>query len=268
MDSALCLANGKQYTGPEFAGLNEALRNDLRRQLVCVECRTPAYFRKESKSGQGPCFGARPHTGCVLATPESARGIGAGTEEDILHNPGTHIVIDAAQGAHENVNIDVDGPNGGAARGGRYTGAGGQRNANSRRRLRPLLKNLIYLPAFRTSTQTIEIPERGTWTVRELFVNFSDADTVPLGAFHGFWGEIYDVGTGADGSLWLNAGQREAVSVVVNVTQVNAFLARHSMTVAELEGVHLLVFGTIHRSGNGKLYIRPAAIDLTAVVDD
>ncbi|WP_212803001.1 hypothetical protein [Pseudomonas sp. Cab53] len=109
MDTAFCTLNRTEYTGPQFAALPDAQRAQYRRYLVCVKCETTAYFRKEAKSGQGPCFGARPHANCPLATPESVRGVGGGGEQDILHNPGTRIVIDEAQGGGPVVNGEPGG---------------------------------------------------------------------------------------------------------------------------------------------------------------
>lgn len=268
MDSAFCTANNTAYTGADFAALSDAERAHFRRHLVCVVCATTAYFRKEAKSGQGPCFGARPHANCVLATVESTRGMGGNNEEDILHNLGTHIVIDEAQGAAANVNGDPGDPGGAGAAGRRFSGNGGRPNAVSRKRLGPLLKNLIYQPAFRNSTIQIEIPNRGVWPARDLFVNFSSVGQCKPSTFYGFWGVIYDTGTGNDGTLWLNTGEWDDVSVAVDPEDITPFLTRHKTTVAKLEGAHILVFGTTFRAGSGKQIIKPSSIQLTALNDD
>lgn len=268
MDTAFCTLNRTEYTGPQFAALPDAQRAQYRRYLVCVKCETTAYFRKEAKSGQGPCFGARPHTNCPLATPESVRGIGGGGEQDILHNPGTRIVIDEAQGGGPVVNGEPGGRGGAGSSGGRFTGTGSRQNAVSHRRLRPLLKNLIYSAAFRTSDIYVELPGRGAWPARDLFVNFSDVNKCRSQTLYGFWGVIYDTGTGYDDSLWINTGDREVVSIVIDPASVQPFLTRHKITVGELDGSHILVFGTISKSGNGKQYIKPASIELTALNDD
>lgn len=269
MDTAYCTFNSTEYTGPEFAALSDMQRTQYRRHLVCVKCKTTAYFRKEAKSGQGPCFGARPHASCPLATPESVRGVGSGGEQDILYNPGTRIVIDEAQGGGPIVNGEPGGKSGaGSSGGGRFTGTGSRQNAVSHRRLRPLLKNLIYLPAFRTSAIYVELPGRGAWPARDFFVNFSDVSECRSQTLYGFWGAIYDTGIGYDGSLWINTGDREVVSIVIDPGSVQPFLDRHKIAVGELDGSHILVFGTISTSGNGKQFIRPASIELTALNDD
>jgi len=101
-----------------------------------------------------------------------------------------------------------------------------------------------------------------------LFVNFSDVSGCRSQTLYGFWGVIYDTGTGSDNSLWINTGDRQVVSIVIDPELVQAFLTRHKVTVGELDGSHMLVFGTISKSGNGKQYIRPASIELTALNDD
>ncbi|MBJ2247788.1 hypothetical protein [Pseudomonas haemolytica] len=268
MDSARCTVNNTDYTGVGFAALPEAERADYRRHLVCVMCGTKAYFRKEASSGQGPCFGARPHANCVLATVESARGMGGNNEENALHNPGTRIVLDEAQGAAEIVNGDPGEPGGAGAGGRRFTGDGGRPNAVSRKRLGPLLKTLIYEPAFRTSTVYVEIPGRDTRPARDLFVNFSDVSQCQPHTLYGFWGVIYDTGYGNDGTLWVNTGEWEDVSVAIDPTDVAPFLTRHKTTVANLDGAHILVFGTTFKAGSGKQIIKPSSVQLTALNED
>ncbi len=268
MDSALCTANNTQYTGADFAALPDADRATFRRHLVCVVCKTAAYFRKEAKSGQGPCFGARPHVNCVLATVESSRGLGGNNEEDILHNPGTHIVIDEAQGAGQFVNGDPGNPGGAAGAGRRFTGNGARPNAVSRKRLGPLLKALIYQPAFRASTIYVEVPNRDARPANELFVNFSNVGQCRPNVLYGFWGVIYDTGSGYDGTLWLNTGEWDDVSVAIDPTDLTPFLTRHKTTIAELDGAHILVFGTTFKAASGKQIIKPSSIQLTALNDD
>lgn len=269
MDSALCTVNNTAYTGADFAALPDTDRSHFRRHLVCVVCATTAYFRKEAKSGQGPCFGARPHVNCPLATVESSRGMGGNTEEDILHNPGTRIVVDEAQGGNATVHVDPGAPGGAAGVGRRFVGTGGRPSAVSRKRLGPLLKNLIYQPAFRSSTIYVEIPNRGAWPARELFVNFSSVGQCNPNTFYGFWGVIYDTGSGYDGTLWLNTGEWDDVSVAIDPEDVAPFLVRHKTSIAELDGAHILVFGTTFKAGgSGKQCIKPSSIQLTALNDD
>lgn len=267
MDSAKCQEDGLEYTGEKFAKLSAGEIASKRRRLVCVKCGTKAIYVKQAKSGQGPHFRARPHTNCSLAAPEAERGPGGGNDKDVLFNPGDHIVLDLRFGAAEGNHGDGEdgGDEGGS--GGRHTGQGGPSRAFSRRRLRPLLKLLIYSEAFRRSTQTIELPEVGVFDVASFFVNFSDVTDEHVGEFFGFWGDIQDIGQGANASRWINTGDRDNVSVVIDHGISKAFLSQHRATWEQLEGMSFLVFGKLGRSKNDKLWIKPKGVEFTATYD-
>ncbi|KPW97463.1 Uncharacterized protein ALO75_01190 [Pseudomonas syringae pv. coryli] len=269
MDIARCTVDGAEYPAVKFAKLPPSELANKRRHLVCIKCGTRAIFVKESRSGQGPHFRARPHLNCTFATPESERGEGGGDDQDMLRNPGDRIVLDLRYGAAENVNGDpvLNGAGGGS--GGRYVGLGGSKRAISRRRLRPILKNLVYSEAFRHSDQTIELPEVGEFRVRDLFVNFSDITEEHVGQLRGFWGDIQDTRESKDGSRWINTGDKENVSVIVGKEVCKAFLDYHRAKWTELEGIHFLVFGRLNRGRtNNKLWIKPKGTEYTAIYDE
>lgn len=270
MDSAFCTLDGKEYTSLAFSKLHPAELNMKRRYLVCVKCRTTAYYKKAATSGQGPCFGARPHEDCSMAAPESERGEGGGDERDPRFNPGQLIVIDPNYGAAPGGNGLPPGAAGGnGSRGGAYSGTGARQNATSKRRLRPLLKNLIYSQAFRESLQPIQLPDGQLFPVRTLFVNFLNIAEPHIGQHRGFWGVIYDARLSKKtGSLWLNTGKKDATSVVIDKADVNPFLAYHKVKIAELDGMHVLVFGTLGRTTEGKWWLKPSSKEMTALYDD
>lgn len=268
MDVALCTLDGIEYTGNAFERLDPIDKASKRRHLVCVRCKTPAFFRKKAKSGQAACFGARPHENCSLAAAETTRGEGGGPDRDILYNPGNHIIIDVQFGGGAAGPFEPNGQGESSGRGGRFTGHGQRPNAVMHRRLRPLLRTLIYSQAFRRSDQTIELPEHGVWTVHELFVNFADISNADIGRFKGFWGVVYDIGYGANGTLWINTGKREDVSIPLSEEQRRPFQNYHRVDPDDLEGIHILAFGTLKCSPQGKLWIDLSDIEYFAICDD
>lgn len=269
MDIAKCTLDGVEYYASKFAKLPPSELASKRRNLVCTECGTRALFVKEAKSGQGPHFRARPHPNCSLAAPESERGEGGGDDKDILHNPGDHIVLDLKYGQADQVNGDPDVGGKGGSGGGRYNGVGGRKNSVSHRRLRPILRNLIYSEAFRQSEQTVELPDVGTYRVKDLFLNFSDVTDDHVGEFRGFWGDILDTKQGYLGPQWINTGFKDDVSVLIAQEDLKPFLAHHKVTTAQLDGMHFLVFGKLGKSAkNGKLWIRPRGIEFTALLGE
>lgn len=268
MDIARCTLDGNEYSAVKFSKLSANERAHKRRHLVCVKCGTKALFVREAKSGQGPHFRARPHLNCDLAAPESERGEGGGDDKDMLRNPGDHIVLDLNFGSTQEVNGEPSGSTGAGSRGGRYVGGGAPRSAVSRRRLRPILKNLIYSDAFRVSEQTVEIPDIDVFQVKDLFVNFSEIKEEHLGKFRGFWGDIYGTKSGKNGALWINTGTKDddTVSIPVAKELIDNFLMHHKVSIVELEGMHFLVFGYLDRSkANNKLWIKLQGIEFTAL---
>ncbi|KAA6172704.1 hypothetical protein F3K53_24385 [Pseudomonas veronii] len=269
MDIAKCTLDGIEYYASKFAKLPPTELALKRRNLVCTKCGTRALFVKEAKSGQGPHFRARPHLNCSLAAPESERGEGGGDDKDMLHNPGDHIVLDLKYGQGEQINGDPGAGGKGGSSGGRYNGTGGRKKSVSHRRLRPILKNLVYSEAFSQSDQTVELPDVGTYRVKDLFLNFTDVSDDHVGEFRGFWGDILDTRQGYGGPQWINTGFKDDVSVLIEREDLKPFLAHHKVTTDQLDGMHFLVFGTLRKSAkNGKLWIRPKGIEFTALLGE
>lgn len=273
MDTARCTEDGVSYYAHVFAALPVAELERKRRALVCDVCGHEAYFRKASTRGQDACFGARPHApGCSAAAPESGQVQAGGDEQDILDNPGDTIVLDLDYGAHDIVNPGPDQPGGNAGgRGGRYTGQGARPSARTRRRLRPILRNLIYSDQFRESSQTIEIPNRGPFAIRDFFVHFGEIDRERhFNKFRGYWGMAVDVGAADDeGGIWLNSGSYRSFSILVSNEVKQDLLRRLRKTTQEqLAGCHVLVLGTLNRSIPGKLWVRLEDVGHCAVYED
>lgn len=268
MDVAKCTQDGFEYSAVKFAKLPVSEIAIKRRHLICIKCGARAIFVKEARSGQGPHFRARPHLDCALAAPELEQGEGGGDDKDMLRNPGDHILLDLRYGAAEQLNGDLGGAGEGGTRGGQHVGHGGGARAVSRRRLRPVLKNLIFSEEFRDSDQTIELPGVGVFRVHELFVNFSDINDAHVDRFGGYWGDIQDIREGKDGARWINTGDQDDVSVLVGKDICSPFLSYHRVSWERLEGMHFLVFGWLNRaSKNQKLWIRPRDIEFTAIYD-
>ncbi|HBN8314982.1 TPA: hypothetical protein ACMFPZ_005606 [Pseudomonas aeruginosa] len=258
MDIARCTLDNRNYDIPKFEALGDRAIDEYRRYLVCPECNGPGFYRKESRSGQAACFGARPHeANCSMAAGEPRRAGGLGPGQDEFINPGERIEVDFAYGAHENVNPDPAEPGNPNGRGGRHIGRGGRRNAVLHRRLSTLLRNLMYSEDFRHSDQIIAIAE-GEFRVRDFFVEFSNIENNDIGHYLGCWGLISDAGlsAGESPSLWLNSGGRDDVSVVVDGNLAGEFKRRFPFEdLEDFAGTYALVFSKVKQSRNGKIYL-------------
>ena len=265
MDVARCTLNGESYTVRQFEGLSEHHVAQLRRFLACPVCAGPAFYRKESTSGQAACFGARPHApGCSLAAAEPRYRGGAGPDQVERINSGERIEIDFVYGAGPVTHVNPNEPANPQGRGGRFVGGGrGPSNAVMHRRLSTLLKNLMHSDGFRNSDQLIAMPA-GEFRVRNFFVEFSDIDGSHEGAYRGYWGMISDAKGDGGGSLWLNSGGRDDVSIVIPNELVNVFAQRFNVDdIEELAGAYALFLGELKISQNGKAYL--ACNDIQAI---
>jgi hypothetical protein len=191
MDVALCTLDDVVYNATSFAVLPPSDLALKRKFLVCSKCSGPSFFRKISRSGQAACFGARPHeVGCSLAAPEYEQtDDGQGDDQDIVNNPGQHIVVDFDFGApeHDRHN-DPDGFVSSGARGGRYVGSVARPDAMMNRRLSTILRNLVASRQFRTSRQVLEVAGVGESYVVDFFVSFTSVTEEHEGQYKGFWG--------------------------------------------------------------------------------
>lgn len=174
MFSARCTEDGVNYTAFDFSSLPVDELERKRHSLICQGCGRSAFFRKESRSGRAACFGASHDDLCEYASPEYNPGNdGPGEQQDQLHNPGNTIVVDFNYGAAGDYEVQEDNrlPENRGRRG-RYQGNGQRPNARTHRRLRPLLRDLINVEAFRNSEQIIEIHGQPEIAVRDFFVPF------------------------------------------------------------------------------------------------
>jgi hypothetical protein len=265
MDVARCTADGQNYNAHQFEQLGEGTLERYRRLLICPQCLAPAFFRKESPSGQAACLGARPHLdGCALAAIETTHRGAPGEDQEERINLGDRIEIDFDFGAQEIVRPQPDEPVEPGGAGGRYVGGNGRRVAVRRRRLSTILRNLMLSDQFANSDQVIALPE-GEFRIRDFFVRFPDASTEHRGHYRGYWGMLSDARNG-QGGIWLNSGGRAGVSIAVDASILADFRSRFRIRENEyLAGAYVLVFGKLHCSQNGKMYVACSDMRLITV---
>lgn len=258
MYSARCIEDGVTYAAVDFSRLPPDEIARKRRFLQCTECGGPAFFRRASRGGRAACFGARPHAeNCELAAPEyNPNEDGQGEDQDQLLNPGNRIVVDLNYGAarqpvvQEGENLP---PN--RNRRGRYGGDGGRPQARMHRRLGPLLRTLIEVPAFRQSDQILEIDGHPEIAVRDFFVPLLEVGADNENQFRGYWGMLSDARQAPDGTLWLNSGGRDSVSFCLDEHLIASLFERYGIEDEEdLAGAYILVLGSPSVSQRNKVY--------------
>jgi len=261
------------YQANQFATLPSSELNFKRNNLLCPGCGVPAFFRQASQmSGRAACFGARPHaSGCHLAAPEFDRKYQEdddGYTQSELGNLSKRIVLDLNFGAapkpsinsQDGVITDVDDCIGGSRLNGSH------RHEVTLRRLRPLLKALTKSAHFNNSTQLIEIPNRSVTTVADFFVNFNNIGPNHEGQYHGFWGMVTNAQFGNAGTLWLNAGGWNDVSICLPYEFGGVVCERFGIKEPEeLSGAFVLILGEIRVANNGKRCLKLHGIDLITI---
>lgn len=275
MEVARCLADGKTYHIDEFLQLHPQQIERYRKELICPECLAEAYFRSPSAKGQYACFGARPHEpDCSMATTSSGTVPPECVEDvEIIQNSGDSIVLDLDYGAHSDELNPF--PSRGIAprrqdQGTRHVGPEVRRTTRLIRRLRPLLKNLIFSKAFRESPKLIEVPLREPRPVKDFFIPFNKIEERFCGRFRGYWGMVSSAEDSRDGGIWLNSGARWQFSILINPEIADDFLRRFRIdSLEDLAGCHVVVLGELRQSPQtGKLLVFADELDFISVYDD
>lgn len=261
MEEARVGVSGRTYTAEQFEALTSAERQGLRAELTCPECDADAYYVRRAINGRPACFGARPHNeGCTLATT-SGEG-GANHLEDVA-------AIDAEDGGlilrpmNSDVPVHVtDAADGdaGARRGRRHGGTPVMGRSRRGMNLNRLLRRLVRIPGFATSTELLTLPDGTQTTVRDwcVFAGASAATFVDRRRI--FWGTIRFANTDeVSGGAWLNLGRGTQPTIRLQRDFLAAVLAGARIRdVADLTGAAFAYYGHLRRSrNNNRLYFFP-----------
>ncbi len=261
MDFALCTINEHRYDIRSFNQLDEGIIGLLRQALICPTCRETAFYRRESRNGRAPCFGAHHSPGCELAAIQAqATATPAIAEEsNRLLNDGQHLILDLQFGAIQQTGTqnqlvtDITAEIGTTRR---HSGSDSS-DRSSRRRPGGLLRNLIQNPEFARSDRTIEVPNLGTISVRDFFVPFDQVNENYIGLIRGYWGRIPAANRSAFNSqLWLNLCEDDPLSIPLRFDIEADLRRRYGLNrVEDIVDRYALVIGTLKRSGRGRFYI-------------
>ncbi len=219
MRTAICTINDRIY---EAAGFEQDRHfENIKSAMICPECKAPAFFRGVTQNGREACFGARHEDGCTMATGE----------------------YDETQENNEPVNqrIVVDFNHDSTANGS----------------LSCLLRSLIDLGEFSSSTDLIEIPGQGEFVIADFFVNFKDVTDEHIGTYRGYWGIVPDVRVSGN-TMWLNAGGLNTPCANLDEEHFQTVYQRFNIqTAAEMSSSHVLVFGElkVSKSKNKKFVL-------------
>lgn len=265
MDIAKCTLDNKIYSVKEFEKLEPSKLSKKRRFLEC-KCGGPAFFRKASRSGQGACFGARPHKeGCDLASTDSENVNGNLSPEDKeFINLGNEIRLDLQYGAVESKHItdDEDLSEVGRNKGTSHSSENGKAKSVLQRRLSTLLRTLVKeKDFFKDSNQKIYFKAKHPYYAKNFFIH-SDYITnkyvknTHFESYRAIWSLISDCRYSNDEkSLWINTGGNDNISILIEEEFINIFLDRFNVKdIEDLSGKYVLNIGKLKESKNNKIY--------------
>lgn len=264
MKIALCTTDQTEYEASTFAAKDVGWIDENRPHLQCIVCASPAYFRKESKSGQAACFGARPHLdGCQLATEsneESERA--AAIETFIKTNPGKHFVLRLGHPRPAMPKTPVAGipVRGSGKTAGAFVKWGKRQESSSTVGAKECLINLVVSDIYAKSTQTIALTKNSPdIAIKDFFVPFRGATTEFSDTMRGYWGSLTATHENDDGSAWLNTGRPWHMSVLLSRDVKEELLQVYQVhDIVDLAGCYALVIGRLTQSRSGKWYVKPA----------
>lgn len=265
MDFAICSIDNKKYKVTDFAKLESSELAYKRRFLKC-KCGGPAFFRKASISGQGACFGARPHEkGCDLSSPENENSGGSlTTEEKEYINSGKEIVLDLKYGAVQNKHVveTEDTSEFKSNQGKKYSPLNGKAESKLQRRLSTLLRLLVNeKDFFKDSKQKIYFNNKhpyyaGNFFVHSDYITNDYVEAINPRSSRAVWSMISDARYANDSkSIWINTGGNDTVSILIDERIHDEFIERFKIKELEdLSGKYVLAISCLKKSKKDKIF--------------
>lgn len=260
MELARVRSWNRSYLAKEFSELDDARREELRRDLVCADCGADAYYVRPSRNGRPACFGARPHNEpCDLASQATDRSTVETLtveEERAAKKDGFTLrgadVSAIGHSALDTPPVDSDRP------GRSYTGR--ERTARGSYpglKLNRLLRLLVTVPSFADGSARLQLVSGTRTTVREFCVHMSRVNLEYRDRERVYWGVIRYAKAVGDGA-WLNTGSRTEPSIRISNELLGRLLDHWNLdSVEDLAGAAFALWGKVRRSRNApdKLFL-------------
>lgn len=246
----------------------EANPDKYRGLIDCKECGQRTWFVKgytTSKLERMACFAARHLEGCdastVLVKPEGS------DEEDDGGDLSHDIRVDLDKAGIKQLYVSQDNDKHGDEPSSRLTprpnkGIGGNSGYPLNKSLRALLTNLCRNPDYGDKGQTINIVADGgrdviNDTLANCLVPINKAGSEHIGREYIFWGQINNLNTDKNGTLWLNYGDyRKEPSISLASDLREQVLKNFKIKdISELDGSDVIIVGHVGISPNNKVII-------------
>lgn len=261
MHSAKCILNQAQYSADTFSAISQGHQETLKENLVCPACNRPAFYRRGTEGGRGPCFCARPHADdCSLKSQMmGASSLNTNDQHEQTLQSGQTLVVDFNFGGHPASNgfedcgvvRSADDSDSNPTKGGRV-------NHVRKLRLNSILRQLMISDEFAKTRMPVKLQgQLDPISANELFLPAHLATASNGCSFHAFWGQLTWANLDKGNSLWLNFGRPHQLSVLIPSQCVSEFMIRFDIELFEqLIGAYALAFGQLKTSSLGKPYVK------------
>lgn len=247
MHSARCTIDGRTYNAEDFSLLPASELNEKRKELICLRCGAPAYFKSAARNGrQSACFGSKSH-GDDCRADDVDDGGGEADSNGCIRKIGKHIVLNL----NDNVSKKRKDPIGGDGGGSNLKTRRARGYANSGNEVsicKPVSVLKMLIKGEKISSFNIEGRE---YEPEEFFVPFLQVKESDVGQLRGFWGLIESVDvTGkvsgfGDCSAWLNSRGKYGFGVFLlkkDIRSLCEYLKINDVNI--LKGCYMLIITT------------------------
>lgn len=248
METALVKSTRQIFEAREFLELEDATREELRRDLACAACGADAYYVRPSRNGRPACFGARPHNEpCDVASQTTEKvtveSLTAGEQRAARTDGFTLRGADARPILHtvlDDPPVDSNKP------GRTYTeGGGGARGSRPGLKLNRLLRLLVVKPDVADAPTPLQLANGTQTTFREYIVPMGRVDRTHRDRERVYWGTIRYAKATEDGA-WLNTGSRSEPTIRISNAALSQVLDFWELDEAEdLSGAAFAFWGRL-----------------------
>jgi hypothetical protein len=270
MDIADNILTSQRHLALEFCLLPDEEIQRLRYDFYCPECKQPAFYRKGSRSGRNPCFGAVHLDDCRLAV-RSDDPWGDDGDEVVqrLEADNTKIVLGLSDEGGGERSTATSGSTSDRRGGGRSFSGGGQPGRTQiQRNADKLLRLLVAAPTFRTSSLILATPH-GETPIHDFFVAIAQADKAKhAGQFHGFWGELTRTNVWS-GTRFFNGAGRPSLGFEFGAETVRKVMEKYQLShIEDLLGRTVLFLGVSRQTQNDSFMMDVSNMSYVAVLPE
>lgn len=265
MEIVINLINEEKLSILKFESLSNAEKEIVKRNLVCLECKVQAFYRRRTRDGKQACFFAKHVRGCMKGMSNPSNVDNAYKEEvnkmNVIYN---ELILSLNEGnnSYKKRNEDLISMETGQKKSSKSYTIDPSKNKSCKVTLKKLLNYAIY-----NLLDDIDIPiffEGETYKDPfDLIIDFKNADHSLKGKKRIFWGEVNSI---SSNKKFLNCGAWD-----INGYEFSVLLSDSISNSSKLkkifwnEGIYCIFIATLYFNKNDKPYIRLNDINLMAL---